>query len=364
MKVILLSGWTTLEPKASYQIEEISNLDYHVTLITPDTYGRSLDVLERNSKSYSFIKCPKRSPLFEQFIILKYLLLNKNNIKYLICTAFSYTSLITLIICKILKINSLLIEWGSLTDLPKVNPILRFLAINSYRVSKKIAYKEPHLKRRIKYLFKKKEKTLFHLPNCIKIKNNEINRIDKLKFKLDNYKIDFLWANRPIWRRYPEYFLQAAIDKRFENDVFRFYGLNNRAGDIRGDEFIRLVNQVKSKDSRIINDYSFEINKIFETTKFFIFAAKDVYGNNSLLEAMSQGIIPIVSDTPWTREFVELKSALVFRNSYSSFLEVLMQAKQMSSKEYINRSAKLISWVKNNFSSEKWKNNFINLIKD
>ena len=362
MKIILLSGWTTLEPKASYQIESISNLGYHITLITSDTYGRSEQVLRDNAKSYSFFKYPRKSIFVQQLLIIKYLFFKRDFIEYVICTPMSYTTFFTILICKFLNIKNLLLEWGSITDLSKVNFLLGFLASNAYKVSNKILYKEPHFKRILENLFGKTRNQISFLPNCIKVDKKYQNRFKKNKLG-DNFMIDFLWANRPIWRRYPEYFLKASLDKDFENNNFRMYGVNNKTKDIKSERFSRLIDLINKKDSKIINLYSYELKKIFLSSKFFILASRDVYGNNSLLETMSLGIVPIVSHTPWTEQFVPVDSAIIFKNNYVSFKKALLFARNMTDEEYIRRSNGVVNWVSKYFSNQIWEERFLNIIK-
>ena len=361
MNIILLCGWTTLEPKASYQVEAMSNLGFHITLISPDTYGRSEQVLKDNAQSYSFLKYPKKWIIIEYLLIIKYLLFKRHEIEYVICTPMSYSTFFTIIFCKLLNIKYLLLEWGSITDLSKVNFILGSLASNSYKLAKKIVYKEPHFKRILISLFRKSSKQIEFMPNCIKVDNKYLSRFQENKFD-KNFEIDFLWANRPIWRRFPEYFLKASIDKEFENNTFKMYGINNNIKDIKSKKFLSLVKIVKKKDSKIINSYSFKIKQTFLNSKFFILASRDIYGNNALLETMSLGIVPIVSDTPWTRKFVPKKSAIIFKNNYSSFKRALTFARDISNEEYIIRSNNVINWVRNEFSNSVWENRFFKII--
>ena len=361
MKIILLSGWTTLEPKASYQVESISNLGFHITLITSDSYGRSEKVLQDNAKSYSFLKYPRKSILVEQLMIVKYLFLKRDLIEYVICTPMSYTTFLTIIICKLFNIKNILLEWGSITDLTKVNFFLSFLAASSYKIANKIVYKEPHFKRILEYLFNKSENQIKFLPNCIKVDKKYQKRFKKNKI-VKKFDIDFLWANRPIWRRYPEYFLKATLDKDFKNYNFRMYGVNNKTRDIKSKRFSRLIDFINQNDSKIINLYSYELKKIFLSSKFFILASRDIYGNNSLLETMSLGVVPIVSDTPWTKQFVPVDSAIIFKNNYSSFRKALLFAKDMTDEEYIRRSKSVINWVNKNFSNQIWEERFLRII--
>ena len=171
-----------------------------------------------------------------------------------------------------------------------------------------------------------------------------------------------MWANRPIWRRYPEYFLKASLDKDFKNYNFRMYGLNNKTRDIKSKRFSRLIDFIKQNDSKIINLYSYELKKIFLCSKFFILASRDIYGNNSLLETMSLGVVPIVSDTPWTKQFVPVDSAIIFKNNYISFKKALLFAKDMTDEEYIRRSKSVINWVNKNFSNQIWEERFLRII--
>ena len=48
-------------------------------------------------------------------MIIKYLFIKRNLIEYVICTPMSYTTFLTIIICKLFNIKNILLEWGSLT---------------------------------------------------------------------------------------------------------------------------------------------------------------------------------------------------------------------------------------------------------
>ena len=77
---------------------------------------------------------------------------------------------------------------------------------------------------------------------------------------------------------------------------------------------------------------------------------------------MSLGVVPIVSDTPWTQQFVPVDSAIIFKNNYSSFRKALLFAKDMTDEEYIRRSKSVINWVNKNFSNQIWEERFLRII--
>ncbi len=362
MKIILLCGWTTLEPKAGYQVKSIAQLGYHVSLITSDSFGRSQSVLSKNCKYYTFIKTPSRSPLQEIKRILLYLYKYKKSINKVVITPMSYTSLFTIFLCGLFSIDYVLLEWGSITDLNKVNLILKFLASSCYRYSKKVVYKEPHMKRILSSLFFKPSSNLIHLPNCIDTDQENIKESQAKHFNLQSFDIDFLWANRPIWRRYPELFLSASLQTCFSNYVFRMYGMNSHTSDITEQKFLSLVKKVNKYDSNIIQSYSFDIYDIFSRSKYFILASRDIYGNNSLLESMAIGLVPIVSNTYWTRDFVPKESAIIFDNNLPSFYAALKLASNLNSNEYQERSEHVKQWVTDKFSLNDWKKRFKELI--
>ncbi len=192
------------------------------------------------------------------------------------------------LIAKIFQKKILVVERGDIREYFAKNYdlFLRMSMYFSYKLADVVWYKEMFMKPFLDHLGKE---STFLLPNCVNVPN-EIN-----KNKRD---IDFLWANRLLAHRHPEWFAFNIL-ALYENCLQISYAIVGLMGvDGNGDQQdceSSLMKILPNNHYKNLVEYD-NPRPYYSRARFFIFPSDYVFCNNALLEAMSYGVVPIISD--------------------------------------------------------------------
>ena len=89
-----------------------------------------------------------------------------------------------------------------------------------------------------------------------------------------------------------------------------------------------------------------------------------VFLNNSLLEAMSYGLIPLISDVQDARLIVDDGiNGFIFEHTENGLKNAMQKAMLLSQEEYEIMSKNAIKKVEKSFSYDVWCEQYINMIK-
>lgn len=217
----------------------------------------------------------------------------------------------------------------SFNEIRLLRPSLFLLYLS---LSTRIIFKEPrHL--RILALLRLKHKSR-HFHNVTPV---NLSRFDREIYLFNKRPLKFLFFNRTIKERSLIPFLTAVI-KLAENNSFtihiRIIGLvscshPNQKSYIR--EIIKLASTIDQLEecSCLISPYTKESIQAFSDSHFFILPSMFTYANYSLLEAMSYGLIPLLTKSQWSTRLVPhslSESGLVdFENTPAAWQDVLLQ---------------------------------------
>ena len=116
-------------------------------------------------------------------------------------------------------------------------------------------------------------------------------------------EFDFLWVNRLIPDRNISWFLYILNTTNFNHVKSAVLGIQLDTNDnyVKKEQEFLILNQPKNLVTKTFEDPS----EFYKSSKFFIFPAKKTYANFSLLESMSYGVVPIISDVPGTEKIVQ-----------------------------------------------------------
>ena len=288
-----------------------------------------------------------RKSLFARLIqILKIILFLKNKIHHVeIYTGNGTFFVLENLVCRIARIPVLIVERGSpLRDLDKkYNLLAKNLRKQVYRCAEYIWIRELWM---VKALSELHIRDYFFLSNAVKVpKQFNFNPCKKIKF---------IWCNSlKIWRN-PEWFVSACTNPELLNHKAVMLGLLDKNPTLHNIQ--ERIFKIKSQNLDIL---PFQDPSLFYLdAMFFVLPADIVYLNFSLLEAMSYGVVPIISDVEGAREIVDNGvDGFVIPHSQDALLYAMIKAATMDSETYMRLSKNARQKIINKFSIEKtWFN--------
>lgn len=341
MKKIVALGMNALQRKQIHEFQAIADMGYAIDFFTNDVTNDSNNqviLISGIIQHYSLEKT-----ILKRIIqISKYFFCEKN-----ITFAHIYPggrfAWIYLIYCKLRRIKTICIEWGNILDWDRLDIITKISLIMCYRYSNAIWYKEPYMEEKIRKLGGEK---LFFIHNCYSGRTDENINQEKTH--------DFIWVNRLIPQRYVFWFINALKKDELKETKNFLLGLqenletNNPINDIQR----KLILQ-QTKNLQMLNFQ--DPFPYYNKSKFFILPSSIVFGNNSLIEAMSYGLIPIVTNT-FGHELIVTDgyNGFVSENSEAAFIEKMIFAQSQPHDKLKIMSENAIKSIKDNFSLEQW----------
>lgn len=347
-KVVIL-GIDSFLKKNIYQLNCLRNKGFELIVFTNDIMG---------SSRYLYENCFLLEKKFIKRIvqIFKYLIENKNYIHHVEIYPGGRFALFYLIISKFLGIKSITVERGDLIYWNKYNKLFQFSLKLLYKYSNLVWYKEPYMKKLLENFGIQKK---FFLHNCISIDNNSTINIPNF----EDRNIDFLWVNRFIEARKIEWVLELA--KKLPNKKFVCVGYLEKPFSKDVEEKQNYINEFlrKHKLTNIsILDYQ-DPYQYYINSKFFLLPSDIVFLNHALLEAMYFGCIPIISKVEGSDLIInDGINGFVFEHNYNSFEEKIIQIIKNPNINFNLISKNAIKSVEENFSCEKWCENYITMI--
>ena len=135
--------------------------------------------------------------------------------------------------------------------------------------------------------------------------------------------------------------------------------IGNRNNDQRVSHFFKL----NPKSSIKVEEY-IAPEPFFKRGRFFLLPSDVVFANNALLEAMSYGLVPLVSRVSGSDLIVEhLVSGYIFEHTYDGFKEAIDWAMALSDTEYEQISFAAQRKIETNFSCERYRQIYKSMIE-
>lgn len=259
---------------------------------------------------------------------------------------------IYLILAKVLSLKILCVERGDLYYLAnkKYDKFTRFSSKIIYHFSNYIWTRELYADDELKKLKVKTPQHFIH--NVVKLPNyNPIPFAEKT--------IDFLWVNTlKDFRRF-DWFVEAMKDKYFEktNSLVLGVSFNKEADKIYFQSSLikEVPTWVELKEFSNPTDY-------YKKAKFFVLPTSLVYLNNALLEAMSYGVVPIITQAQGADKIIQNeKDGFISEYTQESYHYTLKKALDISEEKYNEMSQKAVEKVKNEFADTYYETELMKL---
>ncbi len=288
---LFVVGWSAIQEKNSYQLNHFRNqCEFFKVFVTTQT---AFFQAQKKVFPNEFLLLHKNF-IIRLFQIRRFCVQAKKPAAILVAPAGRF-AVVYLVLAKLYKIRVIAIEWGDLYEIHERDFITRLFYLRIMRYADVVWYKEPYMK---ELLLRNNVTRVFYLPNSVPLDLNwQINKETK--------EFDFIWANRNITTRYPELFIKSLVDLSVDRRIScMFIGLFNSEKEI--DDWLFDINYDRFDLEKIgITFKPFgEIKDFFFKSRFFVLLADHVFGNNSLLEAMSLGLVPLVNDAEGVQDLV------------------------------------------------------------
>ena len=342
MKVLVL-GIDTFKHKNIYQVKCLNNHNYIAHVFTNDSLGNSAHIFNSGNKLYILEKTFFKRFSQIYFFVKKY----KKTINHVEIYPTGRFSFIYLLIAKLFKIKSIIVERGGICLYDKSDILTKFSMRICYRFSDIVWYREIY----DQFDIKKKligwgSKQLFFLPNAA----------PDVKFYSRNKSNEFvfLWANRFLKERKTNWVVDFVNESRDSKSIMLGIMGNN------DEEKYALENQ-----SEYLQVLEYQDPKpYFFKSKFFVFPSDVVFLNNALLEAMAHGLVPLISNVKLSKLIIDNGiNGFIFDHNFESFKKAMKKALALSEGEYLKMSNNAIKKVKDSFSFDAWSNQYIKLIE-
>lgn len=286
--------------------------------------------------------------------IRTYLKTNKNNIHHLEIYPGGRFSFLYILLAKVYRQKCICVERGDLLYYHKkgYSKLVRFSMWFCYKYSDIIWYREPYMKPILERLNKK----LFFLHNAV---NAYLNHDSINAEKRD---ITFLWLNRVIPQRRYDWFIKVLVQPELGHTKNYIVGITPDSSYKNEQEYI-----INNKPGNLLlSDYSLSPAEFYKRAKFFVLPADVVFANHALLESMSYGVVPLVSNQEGSSLIVEDgKNGFIFNHNKKDFETTVLKAARLTDEEYQRMSSAAAEKIKNEFSHEKYYesiNHLYNLI--
>lgn len=286
--------------------------------------------------------CVMPSSFFKRLkFVFKLLNQNKKRIHHIEIYPGGRFAFIYLILAKMLSLKILCVERGDLYYLAnkKYDRFTRFSSTIIYHFSNYIWTRELYADDELKKLKVKTPQHFIH--NVVKLP-------DYTPTPSSEKTIDFLWVNTlKDFRRF-DWFVAAMKDTYFEKTKSLVLGVSftKEADKIYFQSALtkEVPTWVELKEFSNPIDY-------YKKAKFFVLPTSLVYLNNALLEAMSYGVVPIITQAQGADKIIENeKDGFISEYTQDSYHATLKKALDMPEDKYNEMSHMAIEKVKKEFA--------------
>ena len=330
-KVLFITNWEYITFKNDYQINYLSKKFDKIIIFTPDKKKHSKKICE----NYNNIKLINHNSSVIRFLfffiyIIKY---RKINLISLI-SPYGHSSFFYFVTLKIFNSINVSLEWGPIDLFNKKKFIERFFSSFILKKSNFVWYKEHYMKKKLISL----NKNLFFIPNVTNAKFPDV--------KYKQREIDFLWFNN-FENRLPKLLIDALKVANFKNKINCVM-----IGDNKG-KFKKYETNNNLYSLQILN-FSDDRSYIYNS-KYFIIFANRIFGNNSLLESMSVGTVPIISKVSDTGDIIhENLNGFIVENNILKISSLLEKINLKDDYFWHKLSNECKNKIKREYNVDKW----------
>ncbi|HEY9279257.1 MAG TPA: glycosyltransferase [Eoetvoesiella sp.] len=340
MKKVLILGIDTFAAKNMPQVKSMSRLGYVFTIATTDSRNNSVRTFNQiNDTGHKITVLSPR--LFTRLGQVRSLLRNGpyNHIELYAGGRFT---LFYICLLRYYRCNWIVVERGDIGSRDSYSRLIRHMIEIAYRAADAVWYKEPYMRPLLK---EAGAKHLYFVPNAA-----EVPALATPEKK----DIDFLWANRLVYIRYPEWIVRAIKDPALSQCKTVMLGLQPEAHC--------------SPATRAMQDYmrdnkspALELQEFVDPrpwycrSRFFLLPARLVFGNNALLEAMAHGVVPIVTESPGIEMLItDGVNGFISKADETSFQQTMIKAYRLDQPAWQDMSQAAIGVIEEKFGLDLW----------
>ncbi len=347
---VVILGIDTIRHKNRSQLELMNKQGLVFDIFTNDLSGDSLEQLGELSQSNRLFRL--ESKFYKRLKqLITYIIKHKRSIHHAEIYSGGRFACFYGLLCQCFRVKNLVAERGdlqSILNMPSLKNRLVFQYV--YKSADLVWYKEPYMESLLKNMGVKRYTMI---PNAVgtPIANSIVDK-----------DIDFIWVNRLVWRRNFEWVINYFYDEKILKTVVLGYAAAN-AKNLPGNAN-SLLNELMGTAHFEVHGYVDPVS-FYQRAKFFILPATYVYGNYSLLEAMSYGVIPIVSETEATNKIVQNDiNGITFNHDFESFTAAIDKARNMDESTYKLMSERVKQSIKDHFSLTQWEKKMLSMYSE
>ena len=250
------------------------------------------------------------------------------------------------LVSRMLRVKLLAIDVGVLTLCQRrAYPVITRLSMYSaFRLANCIWYKQPNV---AKILKRWRLRSTFFLPNGVPLPPAS---------ESTNRAIDFLWVNRLIPERHPDWFACAVRElaqaRPVTCEMLGFGGPGTTVEQPQLEQRVRRI--LAGVPSCQCHDYTDPV-PFYRRARFFVLPGDVVFGNFALLEAMSHGVVPIVSNAESPGLLVKDGfNGIVIEHRSESLLAAMQDVLTLDEERWNEMSAAARRTVEADFSLDAW----------
>ena len=339
-KQVLILGIDTFAAKNKSQIEALAPYGYAFTVATPDarkdslTHFRQLETQGHKLLTLSANPIVRLQQLKSLFDAGPY-----NHVELYAGGRFTVFYLLML---RLYRCNWVVVERGDIGSVDMYPRSAQRRLTRTYRLAPAIWYKEPYMR---PLLDAAGAKRLFFVPNAAASVSSGISA---------QRDIDFLWANRLVHIRHPDWIVRALTHPGLQQSTSAMLGLqsHDRCNAIT----LALQQYVQSeKPANMMLQGFVDPSPWYARSRYFLLPARLVFGNNALLEAMANGVVPIVTRSPGIDDLIkDGVNGFIANYDEASFMQAMVRAQQLSDEERGRMSDAAIRTIREDFNLDIW----------
>lgn len=336
---VLILNLDTFAAKNVSQIRLMEAEGYGFTVVTNDIRGASRRVFDAQDfrRSRLIVLGGLRNKVVTVFSMLL-----RERFHHVEFYPAGRLALLYLLLIKLFAHRLVVIERGDVGALGYYDWLTRLNLKLAYRLADRVIYKETYMEEPLRSLTRA---PLAFLPNCVERRPAENH---------GKRGIDFLWANRVIPQRRPEWIAEAMADARLADRSLVMLGIEpDTALATHLPESQRRLRTLAAPNVTI--EGFIDPEPYYGQARFFCLPATIVFGNNALLEALASGVVPIVTEAPGVGRIVE-DGVNGFCTPFEeeAYREAMVRAAALSDEEWRAMSRRAVETVRTKYSAEAW----------
>lgn len=291
--LICILGLDAVRQKTIYQTSWLSERGFSFKIFT--THQQPDSMQEHPTADIERLQDRSMSRLRQLFLFLRR---NRRSLHHVELYVGGRFAVLYAILCRVARVKLMVVERGDLMMCQRrIHPLPTRLSIyGAYRLAHRIWYRELYMERAFRRWGLAAR--AFLLPNAVPFPPTQAIGVRD---------IDVLWVNRLIPLRHADWLADALLEisatREVSAEIVGFAPATSARGDV-----VAVEQYVRDRLAPLPNCRCWEFSDaapLYRRARFFVLPADYVFCNFALLEAMSHGVVPIVSRVEGADRIVE-----------------------------------------------------------